>query len=174
MHITKILAIGFALGIALGGAAHATTKPTCHGKTDHSKPCTDPVNAPNWIFNNSADASAWAAAIGIGVGIGGEGGQGGDGGNASASATGGSVSFKGGSTYIAPAPQASADGWCYTTYVGGVCSPLKSRMIEKRQDLIDRCFDKRGDTMAYKVCISNIDDSFQIKRALRDGGVYGN
>lgn len=169
---TTIYIIGLALGLALGGAAHATGggNDGCKPKNGGGYSCD--VGGTNYnVANATSEAAALAAAIQFQAQQQAQ--------NQSQvstntnTATGGAVNFEGGDTYIAPAPAASADGWCYTTYVGGVCSPLKSRMIEKRQDLIDRCFAKRGDTMAYKACISNIDDSVQIKRALRDAGVYG-
>lgn len=161
-----ITAIGFAIGLMLAaGTANATD--SCK-KTGGGYSCD--VGGTNYnVANATSEAAALAAAIQFQAQQQAQ--------NQSQvstntnTATGGAVNFEGGDTYIAPAPAASADGWCYTTYAGGVCMPLKTRMLERRQDLIDRCLAKTG--RAYVICIANIDDSFQIKRALRQGGVYG-
>lgn len=172
MHMTtKILAIGFALGLGLGATtANATTKPTCQHKTDWSKPCSDPVNSEHWTFNNSADAEAWAAAIGIGIGQGGAGGQGGDGGNANQSQDQ-SQSIRFGDSYAAPAPQASATGWCFTMITGGACVPMKSVQIALRLDIMDRCQAKVGQGAWYEACMHAIAASPQVRKALVDAGL---
>jgi hypothetical protein len=53
-----------------------------------------------------------------------------------------------------------------------MCVPLKSVMIKNRVALVDHCFAKTG--RAYVACIAMIDDLPQIKRALKQAGIYGN
>jgi hypothetical protein len=166
---TTIYIIGLALGLALGGAAHATGQtPSCQ-KTGNGHQCTVPGDTTIYNVNTESEATAIASVVAM---LGQEQSQGqGQAQGQNQTATGGNVNYQGGDVYMAPAPSASSDGWCYTTPAGGVCMPLKARMLERRQDLIDRCMAKTG--RAYVICIANIDDSFQIKRALRQGGVYG-
>ncbi len=163
----KLTAIGFAVGLALA-ATTANATPSCQ-KTGNGHNCTVPGDSTVYHVNTDSEATAIASVVAM-LGQNQSQGQGQEQGQ-SQTATGGSVNYQGGDTYIAPAPSASADGWCYTLPTGGVCVPLKSRMIERRQDLIDRCLAKTG--RAYVICIANIDDSYQIKRALKQGGVYG-
>jgi hypothetical protein len=87
---------------------------------------------------------------------------------------GGSATIKMGDVYMAPAINGGEAHWCFSTLTGAICAPLKVTLLTARQALIDHCLNKRGDDMAYTICIANIDDSFQIKRSLKQGGVYGN
>lgn len=88
-HMTKILAIA-ALGIALGGAAHATNDTSCqHSQQQNQYHCN--VNGTNYTVSGVSSAEAAAAAIATSIAQGGAGGAGGD-----ADATGGSASATGG------------------------------------------------------------------------------
>ncbi len=163
--------IGFCAGLLLATAAHATGQtPSCQ-KTGNGHQCTVPGGDTIYNVKTDSEATAIASVVAmLGQNQSQQQGQGQAQGQ-NQTATGGSVNYQGGDTYIAPAPSASADGWCYTLPTGGVCVPLKTRMIERRQDLIDRCLAKTG--RAYVICIANIDDSYKIKRAVKQGGVYG-
>lgn len=171
MHMTtKILAIGLLIGLGLGATtAQATGGDSC--KPKHGGGYTCDVGGTSYNVNNAtSEANALAAAIQFQ--------QQQQSQNQSQvstntnTATGGNASIEIGDTFIAPPINGGDAHWCYSLPTGGMCVPLKSVMIQNRVNLVDQCFAKTG--RAYVACIAMIDDLPQIKRALKQAGVYGN
>jgi hypothetical protein len=166
--------IAVALGLALGAATQASATPNCT-KTSGGHSCTVPEK-PGVKFNvaTSSQATAVASVVAalnnqqaqqqsqtsVNTNVN------------SNTATGGNASIDIGDTFIAPAINGGDAHWCYSLPTGGMCVPLKSVMIQNRVNLVDQCFAKAG--KAYVACIAMIDDLPQIKRALKQAGVYGN
>jgi hypothetical protein len=157
---------------------HATnTQPVCKTGNSGGYVCTG--DGKTYDVSNAASAAAAAAAVAAqqqaqqqqqsqsqtstntntNVATGGAGGQ------------GGKAVIKMGDTFIAPAPQASSTGWCFTMVTGGVCVPMKSVQIALRLDLIDRCQAKVGQGKFYDACMHAIAQSTQVRRALVDAGL---
>ncbi len=171
----KITILGFALGLLLGAATTASATgqtPSCQ-RTGNGHQCTVPGDTTVYNVNTESEATAIASVVAmLGQNQSQDQSQGqGQAQGQNQTATGGNVNYEGGDVYMAPAINGGSDHWCFSMPTGGVCTPLKVTLLGKRQALIDHCLAKTG--RAYTICIANIDDSFQIKRALRQGGVYG-
>lgn len=166
---TIVMITGLALGLGIGTAS---ATPDCK-KSGGGYSCTVPEKpGVQYNVNTSSQATAIASVIASQQQSQQQSQSSANTNVNSNTATGGNASIEIGDTFIAPAINGGDAHWCYSLPTGGMCVPLKSVMIQNRVNLVDQCFAKSG--RAYVACIAMIDDLPQIKRALKQAGVYGN